>query len=537
MSKEKPEYRLPAKSKFRLAKMDNPSEFLQRHFGVAEKDIKPFDRIKGAENMLRRAKALEREMEKRAEELVEKYDFNADDAQFQAEMEASLHKEAKKPEYWGLTWDDLRPVYGKKKGTNDVNRDHIRYYITEDNIRFPPVQWQSKKSGKIFEALPQYIPEGGDREKTRYNKLYFRDNDETMDGHHLNAYTLPTDNDLDDFRQTYINIERDRLTKKGVDLPYMPSYKSEAENNQIFMDWLKEQEQANAVETADGNKLVPIKRVNAYSEGREDDYEGAIASKPRAYRGSKTDYDEAVPQEERDARKNAEEAGEVYVGKKKEVKAVKEKKAEQRKKQIEEQEAEEKEKELKEVMEKAKGEYEKELKKLDAKVKIVEKKEEQEADEEVEPEFQDLRNSHFKGRESQDIKDELFRLIGEPRRQGNKNTPTQYGKTMNEIAKSILRLRRELHKKNLENDKEQLKSNLIQQQRKLGVKDDGELNKILYLATYEWEKAREIFDKDFNPDGDDAEMEMYDFLKKLDVITDKYYAEYLDLLEAKKKAE
>lgn len=316
MSKEKPEYSLPTKSKFDLSKMDNPSEFLQRQFGVDEEDIKPFDRVKAAQNLIARQQRIVKAIEKRADELAEKYGFSRDDAEFQAEMEADIHKAAKKPEYWGLTWDELEPVYGKMKGTDRVNPEHIRYYITKDNIRFPPVQWESEKSGKIFEALAQYIPEGEGRERTRYNKLYFRDNDETIEGVKLNKYTLPTDADLDDFRKTYLDIEKGRLERAGVDVPYFGLDEEKARRK--FADWLKEQERANAVETKDGTTLVPIKRVNAYSTGREDEYEAAVANKPRADRGERIKDDYAnlrQPQAKRDAKRTAEEKGERYVKK------------------------------------------------------------------------------------------------------------------------------------------------------------------------------------------------------------------------------
>jgi hypothetical protein len=108
--------------------------------------------------------------------------MSEDAALFHAEMEADISVASKKPEYWGLTMDQLKPVYKNKR---------LVYYLTRDNLRFPPVEWRSSKSGKIFHALPQYTADG-----TAYNKLYFRDNDDTLDGIAMNDYTLPTDKDL-----------------------------------------------------------------------------------------------------------------------------------------------------------------------------------------------------------------------------------------------------------------------------------------------------------------------------------------------------
>ena len=541
MSKEKPEYSLPTKSKFDLSKMDNPSEFLQRQFGVDEEDIKPFDRVKAAQNLIARQQRILRAIDKRADELAEKYGFSRDDAEFQAEMEADIHKAAKKPEYWGLTWDELEPVYGKVKGTDRINPEHIRYYITKDNIRFPPVQWESEKSGKIFEALAQYIPEGEDRERTRYNKLYFRDNDETIEGVKLNTYTLPTDDDLDDFRKTYLDIEKGRLERAGVDLPYFSG--NEEKERRQFADWLKKQERANAVETKDGTTLVPIKRVNAYSTEREEDYDAAVANKPRADRHERIKHDYAnlrQPQAKRDAKRTAEEQGERYVDTgadrrkaikkaEEEAKAEAEREETRRKEEAEREETRRKEEaEREETRRKEEAEAKR---KEEAKREAVEKarerakegppritKEEKAAimkqKEDIDRQYNELLENYRsiadlevkrkEGQDAQQIKDKLFRLIGRKDLLGKKNTPPKYGKTLDEILKSIQYLERgfappgaEMSDAKVETYTEELADKL---------KDEEKDKKVFYKDAYDsiLRYAKEAFSK--TTEGDNEEI-------------------------------
>lgn len=49
----------------------------------------------------------------------------------------------------------------------------------------------------------------------------------------------------------------------------------------------------------------------------------------------------------------------------------------------------------------------------------------------------------LKGKTTQEIKDMLHELIGNPQNKGKKNTPREYGKTMDEIRANVVRLMRE----------------------------------------------------------------------------------------------
>ena len=49
----------------------------------------------------------------------------------------------------------------------------------------------------------------------------------------------------------------------------------------------------------------------------------------------------------------------------------------------------------------------------------------------------------LKGKTTQEIKDMLHELIGNPQNKGKKNTPKEYGKTMDEIRANVVRLMRE----------------------------------------------------------------------------------------------
>lgn len=254
LSIEKPQYRLSKpKTGFNIEAMNNPSEFIQRKAGIPKDEIVPFDKAQAAENIRRRKSREAKKLKRRIEELVERYSMGEEEAEDQASMEADIHKAAQRPEYWGLTKDDLKPVYGKKAGTNTINKDNVRYYITKDNVRFPPVQWKSEKSGRIFEALAEYVPEGGDRQRTRYTKLYFRDNDALDEGVLMNKYTLPVEDDLFEFRKSFLRKfgeETDRLV-----------------DDEFIMDdkeLIKKIQEKGTIEVADDTKLVPIQQVTAF---------------------------------------------------------------------------------------------------------------------------------------------------------------------------------------------------------------------------------------------------------------------------------
>jgi len=254
LSREKPKYRLSKpKTKFNIKAMDNPSEFIQRKAGIPKDEIIPFDRVKAVRKALNRKKQEEARVRGQASVLVRDYDFREDEAEMQSQMEADIHKAAQRPEYWGLTKDDLTPVYGMKEGTNTINKDHIRYYITKDNIRFPPVQWKSAKSGRIFEALPEYIPPEDGRQRTRYRKLYFRDNDELDEGVLLNRYTMPVEDDLYDFGKSFLR-KLESETGRVVGDEYVE------EDDEL----LKRIQEVGTIEVDGSTKLVPIQRVSAY---------------------------------------------------------------------------------------------------------------------------------------------------------------------------------------------------------------------------------------------------------------------------------
>lgn len=62
----------------------------------------------------------------------------------------------------------------------------------------------------------------------------------------------------------------------------------------------------------------------------------------------------------------------------------------------------------------------------------------------------------FEGMTTQDIKDELHRLIGRPDQVGKKNTPAKYGSTNTEIKANVLRLREEKRAKEEQKTKKKL---------------------------------------------------------------------------------
>jgi hypothetical protein len=233
--------------------MNNPSEFIQRKAGIPKDEIVPFDKAQAAENIRRRKSREAKKLKRRIEQLVEGYSMGEDEAERQASFEADIHKAAQIPEYWGLSRDDLKPVYGKKAGTNTINKDNVRYYITKDNVRFPPVQWKSAKSGRIFEALAEYVPEGGERQRTRYTKLYFRDNDALDEGVLMNKYTLPVEDDLYEFGKSF-------LRKYGEDADRIINDEFIMDNKEL----LEKTQEKDTIEVDDSTKLVPIQRVTAF---------------------------------------------------------------------------------------------------------------------------------------------------------------------------------------------------------------------------------------------------------------------------------
>lgn len=254
MSIEKPQYRLSKpKTGFNIKAMNNPSEFIQRKAGIPEDEIVPFDKAQAAENIRRRKSREAKRLKRRIEELVERYSMDEEEAERQASMEVDIHKAAQRPEYWGLSWDDLKPVYGKKQGTNTINKNNIRYYITKDNVRFPPVKWKSGKSGRIFEALAEYVPEGGDRQRTRYTKLYFRDNDDLDEGVLMNKYTLPVEDDLYEFGKSF-------LRKFGKETDPIIDDEFIMDNKEL----LEKTQEKDTIEVDGSTKLVPIQEVTAF---------------------------------------------------------------------------------------------------------------------------------------------------------------------------------------------------------------------------------------------------------------------------------
>ena len=78
------------------------------------------------------------------------------------DAEEEERKEVKKPEYWGLTWEDLKP--------------EGNWYVTKDGLRFPPIPWKNPEDGKTYWGLACCggEPKGDGQEKIRYKMLYFK---------------------------------------------------------------------------------------------------------------------------------------------------------------------------------------------------------------------------------------------------------------------------------------------------------------------------------------------------------------------------
>jgi hypothetical protein len=154
MSKNKEKnYEKPPIAGFKLNKVTNQSEFLQRKYGDSS-DIKPFDYCKAYER-------------KKANEL-------RIDSLPAPEREAELLYDAvHKPEYWGLDRKDL-----KKSG---------KWFVTKEGLRFPPIKWTNKKTGDVQWALalidttlPTETKKGKDGvmypiNKRRYKQLFFKE--------------------------------------------------------------------------------------------------------------------------------------------------------------------------------------------------------------------------------------------------------------------------------------------------------------------------------------------------------------------------
>jgi len=113
-------YQRPGIKPFNAKKLNNPSPFIQKKY--LDGDVKPFDYCKAQQR-------------KQTEE---------------------PEPEWKKPEYWGLTRDDLT-----KSGSK---------YITKDGLVFPPFEWTSPWNGKTYIGLAKHEP--GSK---RLTMIYFKD--------------------------------------------------------------------------------------------------------------------------------------------------------------------------------------------------------------------------------------------------------------------------------------------------------------------------------------------------------------------------
>ena len=135
-------------------KVKNQSEFLQRKYGDPSKPVKPFDYCKAQQ----RKKEAEDDEAYSVARLMVTQNISAEEAIRQWERRG----EVMRPEYWGLTWNDLTPVGN--------------WYVTKDGLRFPPVPWFNPKDGKTYWGLACCggKPEAG-KKKQRYKMLYFKE--------------------------------------------------------------------------------------------------------------------------------------------------------------------------------------------------------------------------------------------------------------------------------------------------------------------------------------------------------------------------
>jgi len=181
MSKNKLDgYKKPGVKPFSYSKLDNPSEDIQRKYGVEE--VKRFDYCKAQ----KRREAEEERVAKLTPE------------ERRAEQLADLVRE---PEYWGLTWSDL---------TRQGN-----WYVTKDELRFPPVKWINPLDKKAYWALANGpgLPSGdvkynrdgkvveGKRKRINYDMLYFKEGE------------IPSK-----FPSRYSALKRDVRIKNGIKL-------------------------------------------------------------------------------------------------------------------------------------------------------------------------------------------------------------------------------------------------------------------------------------------------------------------------------
>jgi hypothetical protein len=144
---------------FDYRKVKNPSEFIQRKYGDPA-NVKRFDYCKAQQK--RQAGTDDGGEAYSAAKIMIEEGVSAEEAVRLYEERAARRREVMRPEYWGLSWDDLTPVGN--------------WYVTADGLRFPPVPWFNPKDGKTYWGLACCggKPEAG-KEKQRYKMLYFKE--------------------------------------------------------------------------------------------------------------------------------------------------------------------------------------------------------------------------------------------------------------------------------------------------------------------------------------------------------------------------
>jgi hypothetical protein len=144
----------------------NPSRDIQRKYLVPPRQMRPFDACAAQERRQEAAEAGEPEGDPEAYSIVSlmvKYQIPTVAEAVRRFYETRQQRcDVFRPEYWGLRWEDLRPAGN--------------WYVNQDGLRFPPVQWRDPRNGRLYWGLACC---GGTPEepgkRNKYTMLYFRE--------------------------------------------------------------------------------------------------------------------------------------------------------------------------------------------------------------------------------------------------------------------------------------------------------------------------------------------------------------------------
>jgi len=143
---------------FNADMVKNPSLDIQRKY--KDEPFKRFDYLRAARNQDARDRAEEDDVAR----IMNRDNIGAEEAARRWLAETQKAKEVSRPEYWGLSWADLR-----REGN---------YWVNEDGLRFPPIKWRNPDTGREYYGLACCggTPREG-KNKIRYEMIYFKDDE------------------------------------------------------------------------------------------------------------------------------------------------------------------------------------------------------------------------------------------------------------------------------------------------------------------------------------------------------------------------